>query len=79
VKDLSGLQAMRKGLLKHSVVLVQIQSTTEMKDRIDVLDWDKLSMYDLDVFYLSMLAVEEMLDVLGFVYHSHLVVLEYLF
>jgi hypothetical protein len=79
VKDQNDLQAMRKGLLKHFVVLAHIQWTTEMKDRIDVLDWDKLSMYDLDVFYLSMLAVEEMLDVLGFVYHSHLVVLEYLF
>ena len=41
-------QAMRRYLLRHIVQLVQFQSTTEMKDRIDVLDWDKLSMYDQD-------------------------------
>ena len=39
---------MSRYLLKHIVVLVQFQSTTEMKDRIDVLAWDKLSMYDQD-------------------------------
>jgi hypothetical protein len=45
VKDLNELQAMRKYLLKHTVRWVQIQSTTEMKDRTHVLDWDKLSTY----------------------------------
>jgi hypothetical protein len=40
VKDLNELQAMNKDLLKHKVQLVQLQSTTEMKDRIDVLDLD---------------------------------------
>ena len=70
---------MNKGLLKHFVVLVQRQSSIQMRDRTHDQGLDMLSMYDLDVFYLSMLAVEEMFAVLGFVYHSHLVVLEYLF
>ena len=48
MKDLNGLQAMRKYLLKHTVGWVQIQSTTEMKDRTHVLDWDKLSTYGQD-------------------------------
>ena len=48
MKDLNVLQAMRRYLLKHTVQMVHIQWTTEMKDRIDVLDWDKLSMYDQD-------------------------------
>ena len=33
---------------KHTVVLVHFESPTEMRDRIDVLDWDKLSMCDQD-------------------------------
>jgi hypothetical protein len=36
---------MSRYLLKHTVQLVQFESPTQMKDRIDVLDWDKLSMY----------------------------------
>lgn len=39
---------MSRYLLKHTVLLVHFESPTEMKDRIDVLDWDKLSMYDRD-------------------------------
>ena len=39
---------MSRCLLKHTVLLVHFESPTEMKDRIDVLDWDKLSMYDRD-------------------------------
>ena len=39
---------------KHTVVLVHFESPTEMRDRIDVLDWDKLSMCDQD--YLLQLA-----------------------
>ena len=48
LKDQSELQAMRRYLLKHTLQMVQTQSTTEMKDRIDVLDLDMLSMYDQD-------------------------------
>ena len=48
VKDQNELQAMHTDLLKHKVQLVHFQLTTEMKDRIDVLDWDKLSRYDQD-------------------------------
>jgi hypothetical protein len=43
VKDLNDLQAIHKDLPKHIAVLAQILLTTEMKDRGDVLDWDKLS------------------------------------
>ena len=39
---------MRRDLLKHTVVLVQFHSPTEMKDKIDVLDLDMLSTYDQD-------------------------------
>ena len=55
------LQAMRKDLLKHIVVLVQFQSTTEMKDRIHVLDWDMLSTYDQDDLLQSVFVAREML------------------
>ncbi len=39
-----------------------------MKDKTHDQGLDMLSMYDPDVFYLSMLAVKEALVVLGFVY-----------
>jgi hypothetical protein len=39
---------MSRYLLKHTAVLVHFESSTEMKDRIDVLDWDKLSTYGQD-------------------------------
>ncbi len=52
---------MRKGLPKHKVQLVQLQSTTEMKCRIDVLDWGMLSMYDQDVAHQSVFVVRETL------------------
>ena len=45
MKDQNELQAMNKYLLKHTVVWVQFQSTTGMKDKIRVLDLDKLSTY----------------------------------
>ena len=48
MKDQTESQAMNKGLLKHTAVLAQILLTTEMKDRIDVPDWDRLSRYDQD-------------------------------
>jgi hypothetical protein len=48
VKDPNELQAMNKGLLRHTVVLVQLQSSIETKDRINVLNSDKLSIYGQD-------------------------------
>jgi hypothetical protein len=54
---------MNKGLLKHFVVLIQRQSSIQMKDRTHDQGLDMLSEYDLDVFYLLMFAVEEMLVV----------------
>jgi len=39
---------MSRYLLRHTAVLVRFESPTEMKDRIDVLDWDRLSRYDQD-------------------------------
>ena len=52
---------MHKDLLKHTVLLVHFQSTTEMKDRTHVLDWDKLSKYDQDDLLQSAFAVRETL------------------
>ena len=60
-KDLNELQAMHIGLLIHKVQRVQLQQTTVMKDRIDVLDWDMLSTYDQDVLHLLAFVVREML------------------
>jgi hypothetical protein len=48
VKDQNELQAMRKDLLTHTVVLAHMWSSIEMKGKIDVLDWDKLLRYDQD-------------------------------
>jgi hypothetical protein len=48
VKDQNELQAMSKDLLKHMLVRVQMKTTTEMRDKIHVQDWDMLSMYDQD-------------------------------
>ena len=59
MKDQNELQAMSKYLLKHTVVLVQFQSPTEMKDRIDVLDLDKLSTYDQDDLLQSAFVAKE--------------------
>ena len=52
---------MHKDLLKHTVVLVHLQSTTEMKDRIHVLDLDKLSTYGQDDLLQSVFVAREML------------------
>lgn len=57
MKDRNELQAMSKYLLKHTVVLVQFHSPTEMKDKIDVLDLDMLSTYDQDDLIQSVLVV----------------------
>jgi hypothetical protein len=61
VKDQNEVQAMRKDLPTHTVQLVQFQSTTEMKDRTNVLDWDKLSMYDQDDLLQQVFVAREML------------------
>jgi hypothetical protein len=61
VKDQNELQAMRRYLLIHTVVLVHF--ATEMKDRIDVLDWDKFSMYDQDdLLQLAFVARETLVE-----------------
>ena len=52
---------MSKYLLKHTVLLVQFQSTTEMKDRIYVLDLDMLSMYGQDDLLQSVFVARETL------------------
>jgi len=61
VKDLIGLQAMHRYLLKHTVLLVQFQSTTEMRDRIHVLDLNMLSTYGQDDLLQSVFVVRETL------------------
>ena len=52
---------MSKYLLKHTVVLVQFHSPTEMKDKIDVLDLDMLSTYDQDDLLQSAFVARETL------------------
>ncbi len=52
---------MRKDLTKHTAELVQIQLTTEMKDRTYVRDWDKLSTYGQDDLLQSVFVVRETL------------------
>jgi hypothetical protein len=45
--------------------MVQFHSTTEMKERIDVLDWDKLSTYGQGDLPQLAFVVREMLAELG--------------
>jgi hypothetical protein len=45
--------------------MVQFQSTTEMKDRMHVPDWDKLSMYGQDHLRQSVFVARETLVELG--------------
>jgi hypothetical protein len=54
-----------------------MQSAIQMKDKIDDQDLDMLSMYDQDVLYLLVFAVEQMLAVMEFANHFLPVVLEY--
>jgi hypothetical protein len=61
VRDLNEIQAMSKDLLKHKAQKVQLQFSIEMKDRIDVLDLDKLSTYDQDDLLQSVFVVRETL------------------
>jgi hypothetical protein len=61
VKDQNEVQAMRKDLPTHTIQLVQFQSTTEMKDRTNVPDWDKLSTYGQDDLLQSVFVVRETL------------------
>jgi hypothetical protein len=61
VKGLNEIQAMNKDLLKHMVVRAQMKSTTEMRDKIHVLDWDMLSTYGQDDLHQSVFAARETL------------------
>ena len=71
MKDQNELQAMRKDLLKHTVVLVQLQFSTGKKDRTHVLDQDKLSMYDQDDLLQLAFVAREMLVELESENHFH--------
>jgi hypothetical protein len=68
---------MHKDLLKHTLVLVQLLFSTKMRDRGDVLNWDKLSKYDLDDLVQSVFVARETLAVLEILYHFAHEVLEY--
>lgn len=61
MRDLNEIQAMSKDLLKHKAQKVQLQFSIEMKDRIDVLDLDKLSTYDQDDLLRLVFAARETL------------------
>ena len=61
MKDGNELQAMHRYLLKHTVLSVQFQSTTEMRDRIHVLDLDKLSKYGQHDLHQSVFVARETL------------------
>jgi hypothetical protein len=50
---------MHADLLRHRVQLVHFQRTTEVRDRRNGPDWDKLSMYDQDDLLQSVFAVRE--------------------
>jgi hypothetical protein len=63
VEDQNELQAMRKYLLKHTLQMVRFQSTTQMKDRMHVLDLDKLSTYGQDdLLQLAFVAIETLVE-----------------
>ena len=47
--------------LIHNAQMVRMQWTTEIKDRIHVLGWEKLSMYDQDDLLQSVFVVRETL------------------
>ena len=69
---------MRIYLLEHTVVLVQFQSTTGMKDRKHVLNSDKLSAYGQEDLRLLVFVVRETLVELGSENHFHHLILVYL-
>lgn len=57
---------MRKDPPTHTVQLVHFEFPTEMKDRSDVLDWDKLSTYDQDdLLQLAFVARETLVELGG--------------
>ena len=57
MKDLNGLQAMSRYLLKHTVLfLLQAPCSTEMKDRIHVLD---LECYQRMIFLVEMVLAKD--------------------
>ena len=73
------MKASQKDLPESSVQLVlQEQSSIEMKDRTNGRFPDMLSMYDQDVLLLSVPAVKEMLAVWGCLNHSFLIVLKWM-
>jgi hypothetical protein len=59
LKNQSEVRAIRRYLLKHIAVLVQLQFSIETKDRINVLNSDKLSMYDQDDLLLLAFVARE--------------------
>jgi hypothetical protein len=60
---------MNKDLLRHTVVLVQLQFPIEMKDRMHVQDLDKLFAYGQDDLLQLASATKEMLAEPEFDYH----------
>ena len=50
---------MQKDPLRHTAVLVLIQFSIEMRERINVLNSDKLSMYDQDDLLLLAFVARE--------------------
>ena len=60
---------MNKDLLEHTAVLGLEQFAIEMKDRIHVLDLDRLSMYGQDDLHLLIFVAGETLVELEFEYH----------
>ena len=56
---------MSRYLLKHTLVWVQLLLSTKMRDRGDVLNWDKLSKCDLDDLVQSVFVARETLVELG--------------
>ena len=59
LKNQSEVRAISRYLLKHIAVLVQLQFSIETKDRINVLNSDKLSMYDQDDLLLLAFVARE--------------------
>jgi hypothetical protein len=72
VKDQNELQAMNKDPPIHTRVRVHFLLSTEMKGRNDVLDWDKLPMYDqVDLPQLAFVARETLVELDSLNYFVH--------
>jgi hypothetical protein len=59
VNDLNEIQAMYTDQLRRRVQLVHFQRTTEMRDRRNMPDWDKLSTYGQDDLLRSVVVLGE--------------------